>query len=135
VAGALSAGALTNEQAHALARERGVSRPLYAIVRGIATPFMRLYFRLRIEGAENVPQDGATIVTPNHKSFWDSFFVAAGIRRQVRYMAKEELFAGPFGRILIRLGAFPVRRGQADAEALETARTLLRQGQLLAMFP
>jgi 1-acyl-sn-glycerol-3-phosphate acyltransferase len=50
-------------------------------------------------------------------------------------MGKVELFEGPWGRLLVRLGAFPVRRGQADAEALETARTILRQGGLLALFP
>lgn len=128
-------GALTHEEAHRLARDNGVSRPLYAVVRGIAVPFMRGYFRLHVEGAEHIPSEGAAIVAPNHKSFWDSFFVAAATRRHVRFMGKAELFQGPFGRIFIRLGAFPVKRGESDAEALETARTILRQGGLLALFP
>ena len=126
---------MTNEQAHRLAREKGVSRVRYALVRGIVVPFMRLWFRMRIEGAEHIPPEGAAIVVPNHKSFWDSFFVAAATRRHLRYMGKSELFEGPWGKLLIRLGAFPVRRGQADAEALETAREILRQDGLLAMFP
>jgi 1-acyl-sn-glycerol-3-phosphate acyltransferase len=126
---------LTHEQAHQLARERGVSRPLYALVRSLVVPFMRLYFRLHIEGAEHIPGSGPAIVAPNHKSFWDSFFVAAATRRHVRYMAKAELFTGPVGRVLIRLGAFPVKRGEADAEALETARSILRSDGLLALFP
>jgi 1-acyl-sn-glycerol-3-phosphate acyltransferase len=50
-------------------------------------------------------------------------------------MGKRELFEGPWGRLLVRLGAFPVRRGESDAEALETAREILRQGGLLALFP
>jgi 1-acyl-sn-glycerol-3-phosphate acyltransferase len=50
-------------------------------------------------------------------------------------MGKSELFEGPWGRTLIRLGAFPVRRGEADQDALETAREVLRQGGLLALFP
>src|SRR5207253_10618989 len=75
------------------------------------------------------------LVVPNHKSFWDAFFVAAATRRHVRYMGKRELFEGPWGRLLVRLGAFPVRRGESDAEALETAREILRQGGLLALFP
>jgi 1-acyl-sn-glycerol-3-phosphate acyltransferase len=50
-------------------------------------------------------------------------------------MAKTELVEARYGRLLVRLGAFPVRRGQADAEALETARVILRQGGLLALFP
>jgi 1-acyl-sn-glycerol-3-phosphate acyltransferase len=50
-------------------------------------------------------------------------------------MAKTELIEAWYGRLLVRLGAFPVRRGQSDADALETARTILRQGGLLALFP
>jgi 1-acyl-sn-glycerol-3-phosphate acyltransferase len=53
----------------------------------------------------------------------------------VRFMAKTELIQARYGRLLVRLGAFPVRRGQADEDALETARIVLRQGGLLALFP
>jgi 1-acyl-sn-glycerol-3-phosphate acyltransferase len=96
---------------------------------------MRGYFRLRIDGAEQIPSSGPAIVAPNHKSFWDAFFVGAATRRAVRFMGKSELFEGPLGRLFVRLGAFPVRRGEADAEALETARTILSQDGLLALFP
>ena len=126
---------MTNQEAHRYAREKGVSRGLYALVRGLVVPFMRAWFRLRIDGAEHIPREGAAIVAPNHKSFWDSFFIAAATRRHLRFMGKSELFEGPWGRTLIRLGAFPVRRGQADQDALETAREILRQGGLLALFP
>jgi 1-acyl-sn-glycerol-3-phosphate acyltransferase len=129
------AGSLTNDEAHRLARERGVSPPLYAVVRGIAIPFMRVYFRLHIDGADRIPGEGAAVIAPNHKSIWDSFFVAAATRRHVRFMGKAELFEGRFGRTLVRLGAFPVQRGASDAEALETARVILRQGGLLSLFP
>jgi 1-acyl-sn-glycerol-3-phosphate acyltransferase len=126
---------MTNSEAHELARVKGVSRPLYALVRLVVVPFMAIYFRLRISGAANIPPEGAAIVTPNHKSFYDSFFIAAATRRHLRFMGKSELFEGRKGRILIRLGAFPVRRGSADAEALETARVILGQGGLLSLFP
>jgi 1-acyl-sn-glycerol-3-phosphate acyltransferase len=104
-------------------------------VRLLVGGFLRLWFRLRIAGAEHVPREGAAIIAPNHKSFWDSFFVAMGTRRHVRFMAKTELIEGRAGRLLVRLGAFPVRRGEADADALETAREILRQGGVLALFP
>jgi 1-acyl-sn-glycerol-3-phosphate acyltransferase len=126
---------VTNEEAHRLAREKGVSRPLYAVVRALLTPFLRLYFRMRISGAERIPREGPALVAPNHKSFWDSFFIGVCTRRQLRFMAKTELIEARYGRLLVRLGAFPVRRGESDADALETARTILRQGGLLAMFP
>jgi 1-acyl-sn-glycerol-3-phosphate acyltransferase len=126
---------MSNEEAHRLAREKGVSRWLYALVRGVLAPFLRLYFRMHVSGAEHIPAEGAAIVAPNHKSFWDSFFIAVCTRRHVRFMAKTELIEARYGRLLVRLGAFPVRRGQADEDALETARTILRQGGLLALFP
>jgi 1-acyl-sn-glycerol-3-phosphate acyltransferase len=126
---------MTNEEAHRLAREKGVSRPLYALVRALVKPALRTYFRMHVSGREHVPEEGAAIVAPNHKSFWDSFFVAVCTRRHLRFMAKTELIEARYGRLLVRLGAFPVRRGEADEDALETARTVLRQGGLLALFP
>ena len=126
---------LSNEEAHRLARERGVSSALYAVVRAVVVGFMRIWFRLHIEGAEHIPREGPGVIAPNHKSFWDSFFVGAATRRHVRFMGKSELFEGRFGRLFVRLGAFPVRRGESDADALETARVILRQGGLLALFP
>jgi 1-acyl-sn-glycerol-3-phosphate acyltransferase len=126
---------VTNEEAHRLAREKGVSKPLYALVRGVVTPLFRLYFRMRVSGREHVPAEGAAIVAPNHKSFWDSFFLGIGSKRHLRFMAKTELIEARYGPLLVRLGAFPVRRGEADEDALETARTVLRQGGLLALFP
>jgi 1-acyl-sn-glycerol-3-phosphate acyltransferase len=128
--------AAANEELHRLAREKGVSLPLYALLRAVLTPFFRVWFRLTASGSEHVPKEGAAIIAPNHKSFWDSFFIAVCIRdRPLRYMGKTELFTGRRGRLLVRLGAFPVRRGEADREALETAETILRQGELLALFP
>lgn len=126
---------MTNEDAHRLARERGVSRWFYALVKAFTVPFMRLYFGLRVSGADRIPGDGPVIIAPNHKSFWDSFFIGAATKRHVRFMGKSELFDKPYGRLLVRLGAFPVRRGRADEDALETARIVLRQGGVLALFP
>jgi 1-acyl-sn-glycerol-3-phosphate acyltransferase len=126
---------VTNEEAHRLAREKGVSRPLYFLVRLLLVPLLRLWFRMHIAGAGNIPDKGAAIIAPNHKSFFDSFFVALATTRHLRFMGKTELFEGRAGRLLVRLGAFPVRRGESDADALETARTILRQGGLLALFP
>lgn len=126
---------MTHEEAHRLARERGVSRPLYALVRLLLAPLLHGWFGLGISGSEHIPPRGAAIVAPNHKSFWDSFFVAMATPRHLRFMGKAELFQGRWGRLLVRLGAFPVRRGESDAAALETAREVLRQGGLLALFP
>ena len=126
---------MTDEEAHRFAREKGVSKPLYALVSGTLGPLMRLWFRMHIEGSERIPGEGAAILAPNHKSFGDSFFLAVCTERRLRFMAKTELFRGRWGPTLARLGAFPVKRGEADDEALLTARTILEQGGLLALFP
>ena len=126
---------MTLEEAHRLAREKGASRPIYWIVRTLVAPFLRIWYGLRIFGAEHVPATGAAIIAPNHKSLYDSFFIGMATRRHLRFMGKSELFAGPSGWLLVRLGAFPVRRDEADPEALETARVILRQGGLLSLFP
>jgi 1-acyl-sn-glycerol-3-phosphate acyltransferase len=126
---------VTSEEAHRLAREKGVSRPLYAVIWAILAPSLRVYFRMHIAGAEHLPREGAAIIAPNHKSFLDSFFIAVCTRRHLRFMAKTELIEARYGGLLVRLGAFPVRRGQSNADALETAREILRQGGLLALFP
>jgi 1-acyl-sn-glycerol-3-phosphate acyltransferase len=123
------------EEAHALAREKGVNPWAIRVVRFILVPLLRVFFGLRVSGKENVPKSGAAIIAPNHKSFWDAFFIAAVLRRTIRFMGKAELFEGRRGRLFIALGAFPVRRGAADTEAIETARTVLEQGELLALFP
>jgi 1-acyl-sn-glycerol-3-phosphate acyltransferase len=126
---------MTTEEAHRRAREKGVSRGLYALVRAVLAPLVRGWFRMRVTGREHVPGHGAAILAPNHKSFLDSFFIGLATRRHLRFMGKVELFEGPWGWLLVRLGAFPVRRGESDAEALRTARAILSQGGLLAIFP
>jgi 1-acyl-sn-glycerol-3-phosphate acyltransferase len=126
---------VTNEEAHRLARDRGAWGPGYRLMRWILVPLLRLYFRVHIAGAENIPKDGGAVIVPNHKSFLDSFFLALATKRHLRFMGKSELFEGIWGRPFVALGAFPVRRGAADEDALETARTILRQGELLALFP
>ena len=123
------------QRAHAYARERGVSPRLYAFVRALATVVLRGWFRFRIIGAEHVPPEGPAIVAPNHKNFLDPFFVGLALRRHVRFMAKGEMFRGPLGGLFLRLGAFPVRRGEADAEAIETSRAILAAGGLVVVFP
>jgi len=90
---------------------------------------------MRFSGVENVPARGQVVIAPNHKSFWDAFFVAAALKRRIYFMGKAELFEGWAGRLLIALGGFPVRRGASDAEAIETALAILRRGDALALFP
>jgi 1-acyl-sn-glycerol-3-phosphate acyltransferase len=127
--------AITNDEAHRIARERGVSGPLYLLVKYGAALIFRIVCGFTATGTNNVPATGPVVIVPNHKSFWDPFFVAIVSRRPVHFMGKAEHFEGPMAKVFLRLGAFPVRRGASDEEAMETARAILRRGDALALFP
>lgn len=94
-------------------------------------------FRLHARGRENIPSDGGFVLACNHVSSFDPWPLGLPIwpRRFLRFMAKSELYWFPLTPILNGAGAFPVRRGQADAEAIETAVQLAREGNVVAMFP
>ncbi len=120
---------------HAWARTREPDG-LYTFIRVVSYPYCRLVFRLRAERRENVPAEGPVILAPNHFSAMDHWFVGIMLRRKVRFMAKSQLFKGPFLEfVLSHAGAFPVRRGQRDEQAIETALMLLAQGQVLVIYP
>ena len=126
---------LTREEAHRLARAKGSNPVLYFLVRLVLVPVMKLVFGLTATGTDNIPARGPVVIAPNHKSFWDAFFIAAVVRRRLHFMGKAELFTGWRGRVFVALGGFPVLRGSSDAEAIETARAVLERGDVLALFP
>jgi 1-acyl-sn-glycerol-3-phosphate acyltransferase len=118
---------------HARARSRGPDW-IYPLLRLLSQP-IRVLYRLRAEGLANVPERGPVILAPNHFSALDHWFVGLLLHRQVRYMAKSQLFKGPFLEfVLSHVGAFPVRRGQRDEEAIVTAGTILGHGGVLVMY-
>ena len=77
---------VTNAEAHQIAREKGVSGPLYLLVKYTAALIFRLVCGFTATGKENVPKKGPVVIVPNHKSFWDPFFVAIVLRRPVHFM-------------------------------------------------
>lgn len=99
---------------------------------------VRCIFRVKVEGGENLPDDGAFIVACNHLSDADPVILAASVknRRQIRFMAKKELFKVPLLAQLVKaLGAFPVDRGGADVGALKYSLSLLKNGEVVGIFP
>jgi 1-acyl-sn-glycerol-3-phosphate acyltransferase len=120
-------------QFHEAAR-RGVGWT-YPLVRAILTLPTILIYRLRVSGLENVPRSGALVLAPNHFSQMDHFFVGARLRRQVRFMAKSQMFGPPVLTYIYKHGGvFPVRRGRHDEEAIKTAREILNQGEMLLIY-
>ncbi len=117
-------------------REPFVSLLLYhAFKWSVVSPMLHVYFRGRIYGAENVPQDGPLVVVSNHASNFDPPMVANSVGRPVAYMAKEELFRIPVFKQAIELyGAYPVSRGSADRAAIRAALKYLDEGWAVGVF-
>jgi 1-acyl-sn-glycerol-3-phosphate acyltransferase len=115
-----------------------VSRPslAYKAIAIAARPLLNGVFRLNARGVENLPA-GGFVLAANHFSNFDPFPLGMPLfpDRWLRFMGKSELFWWPLGAIIGSAGAFKVRRGQADAEAMDTAIELARAGEIVVMFP
>lgn len=108
----------------------------YAAVRATLSGLLHAVFRLDIQGRENIPQRGAFILAPNHRSLIDIPVAAAVTKRKVWFMAKDELFKSKLSALFLRnLGAFPVRRGKPDRAPLQRALALLAAGEVVGIFP
>jgi 1-acyl-sn-glycerol-3-phosphate acyltransferase len=107
---------------------------VYELVRVVLTPILLTFYRTRCIDSDKVPLEGPAVITPNHFSFFDHFFVAVYLRRKVHFMAKSQLFQRPMQFIYTHGGVFPVLRGRRDEEAFETAHTVLRRGGLVVMY-
>jgi 1-acyl-sn-glycerol-3-phosphate acyltransferase len=121
------------EQFHTAAR-KGVGWT-YTLARVVLTVPTILIYRLRAIGLENVPKQGPLVLAPNHFSQMDHFFAGVYLRRKIRFMAKSQLFGPPVLTYIYKHGGvFPVRRGRHDEEAIETARILVEQGEMLLVY-
>jgi 1-acyl-sn-glycerol-3-phosphate acyltransferase len=110
--------------------------PLYLFVGTLSWPFVRGLYRLRVRGLEHLPE-GGFVLAANHTSNFDPWPLGISLlpHRQLRFMAKSELFNPVLAPLLRAGGAFKVRRGEGDLEAMRTAAELARQGEIVVMFP
>jgi 1-acyl-sn-glycerol-3-phosphate acyltransferase len=110
--------------------------PLYNLIGILSAPVLYGLYRLRATGKENLPEGGCVLAC-NHVSSLDPWALGMPLwpQRFLRFMAKSELYWPPLSYVLNRVGAFPVRRGQRDVVAIETAVQLARDGHIVAMFP
>lgn len=108
----------------------------YAVIRAIIAGFCRVFWRLTVEGRENVPTTGAFVLSPVHRSNIDTPLAACVTRRRMRFMGKDTMWkVAPLGRVFSALGAFPVHRGSADREAMRRTVEFLAAGEPVVMFP
>ena len=111
--------------------------PIYRFAAFISRPLLYGPFRLRARGQENVPASGGCVLACNHLSNFDPWPLGMPLwpTRWLRFMAKSELYWWPLRVLLNAAGAFKVKRGVGDGEAMETAVRLAREGEVVVMFP
>lgn len=109
---------------------------IYNIVKTCVARFFKIAFLMKVDGSENVPQEGGLLLCSNHQSNWDPPAVSGAFPRRLSIMAKEELFHNPiFGWMIKTLGAYPIRRGKGDAGAILATLKLLEAGETTLVFP
>jgi 1-acyl-sn-glycerol-3-phosphate acyltransferase len=111
--------------------------PVYAAIAALSWPIVYGLYRLRARGTENLPRDGGFVLAANHTSNFDPWPLGLPLfpRGFLRFMGKSELFKPGLAQLITAAGAFPVRRGEGDVEAIENAVDLARQGHIVVMFP
>jgi 1-acyl-sn-glycerol-3-phosphate acyltransferase len=128
--------ATTDRDARRAARVPSQSAFVYGCLRFAGLAALVPLFRLKTVGVDLVPREGPVVLASLHRSNWDSLAVGVRLPRRLRPMAKIELMRAPvLGWILRHGGAFPVRRGETDLQAIASALSILRAGGILLMFP
>ena len=108
----------------------------YTFARFVVNVYSHIVYRLKFEGMENIPAEGGFILCSSHITQLDPIMVAERLKHQCFFMAKEELFKNKLVSALLRaLGAFPVSRGTGDTAAIDRAVEIVKNGQVLAIFP
>ncbi len=107
----------------------------YAITKIIFKVVFKILLRLEVSGTENIPAKGPLVIASNHLSLLDPPVLGTAATRKVNFMAKQELFVPILGDIYKALGAFPVKRGGADRNAIKHGLDILQRGDVLAIFP
>jgi 1-acyl-sn-glycerol-3-phosphate acyltransferase len=109
----------------------------YLLVGALSWPIVKTVFRHRAYEVDKIPAEGGFVLAANHTSNFDPWALGIPLfpRRFLRFMAKSELFWFPLGAVIAAGGAFRVRRGEHDEEAIATAVALCRAGEAVVMFP
>jgi len=108
----------------------------YIFSRWVVRVVLTFLYRVKVYGLEHEPLEGPVILCSNHRSNLDPPLVACYLRRKVHFMAKAELFKIPgFSQLIRHYGAFPVTRGGMNMETLKNAIQIVKQGNMLVIFP
>lgn len=109
---------------------------MYVVAKILVWVLTHCWFFLKKEGRENIPAEGPAILVCNHIHLMDVACIIAMTKRQVRFMAKKELFDNKLiGWFLTKIGTFPISRGDADISGIRNALKVIKEGGLLCIFP
>jgi 1-acyl-sn-glycerol-3-phosphate acyltransferase len=110
---------------------------LYSVLDAIGfRTLLRRAYRIEVSGGNHIPKSGGVILASNHESLVDPFILGVATTRPIRYMAKTELWSNRVtGTLMDWLGTFPIERGSGDRAAMGRGGELLRQGEVLGLFP
>ena len=109
---------------------------IYTVAKLISYIFCKIYFRLEVNGADNIPKKGGVLVASNHSSFLDPVIVGVGISRQTYYLTKQSLFEIPIFRLLIKaLHTIPVRRELVSVSTFKELIKSLNAKKVIILFP
>jgi len=107
-----------------------------AIIVFLVRTFSIIVFRVKKIGEENVPKEGAYIMCANHQSNWDPPILVSCTKRKMYIMGKEELFKNGFIKWFAKkCMVFPVKRGKMDLESMKFSLKVLKEGNILMLFP
>lgn len=108
----------------------------YSTIKAMVKRFYHVRYKIRVIGEDRIPSEGPVIICSNHISELDPPLVAISVKREMAFFAKSELFRIPvLGFLISRLNAFPVERGKGDRAALKKSVEVLKEGNMLLIFP
>ncbi|MEA2021019.1 MAG: lysophospholipid acyltransferase family protein [Candidatus Caldatribacteriota bacterium] len=108
----------------------------YSITKFIGWILIKLFWKVEIQGIDNVPKKGSLIVAANHTSYLDPIILGITMNRKMHFIAKKEVFGNFIGNFICRkLNAFPVDRGKIDISALKHSINILQNKEVLGIFP
>ena len=108
---------------------------LYKITKPIISLFIKITFRPKYIGLENIPKNGKVVLAGNHTKFFDPLLIMSSTNRIVHFLAKDSLYKGFKGIIFKNMGIIPVNRKIHDKEALSKAKEFLNKGACIGIFP
>ena len=107
----------------------------FRFLRFILAPIFKLYYNPTIIGKENIPKDGSILIVGNHKHLMDQCLAIISTKRVIHYMAKKEYFDGKFAWFFKMAGCIPVDRSKKDENAKSSGLEVLKNGEVLGLFP